>query len=199
MRTLLIYILIIFTTSVCYSQKGNISDSIHIVKRRVINGDTAFVSEIPEVHIFPEYMLRNRSWWDVRKYQRLVRNVKAAYPYAKVAGRVLKDIDLKLSTIHNERQRKAFIEYTEKQLRGEFEGAIRNLTLSQGKILVKLIHRETGNTTYMILKNLKGNFSAGFWQTIARIFGNNLKSEYNPYGEDAMIEIIIIMIESGQL
>jgi len=167
------------------------------MQSRITNGDTTLISEIPEVKIFPPYVYK--SWWDHRRYLRLVRNVKAAYPYAKLAGIKLKDIDARLASMQSDRQRKDFIEYIEKELRGEFEEALRGLTITQGGILIKLIYRETGNTTYEVLKDIKGNFSAGFWQTVARIFGNNLKSKYDPYDEDVMIELIINMIEAGQL
>ena len=170
---------------------------MHVMRSKVLNGDTTLVSEIPEVTIFPQYVYK--SWWDHRRYLRLVRNVKAAYPYAKIAGIKLKDLDSRLASMQSDRQRKAFIENTEKELKSEFESAIRGLTITQGSILIKLIYRETGNTTYEVLKDVKGNFSAGFWQTIARIFGNNLKNKYDPYHEDVMIELIINMIEAGQL
>ena len=98
-----------------------------------------------------------------------------------------------------ERQRKAFIKEAEKQIREEFEEDVTHLTISQGRILIKLIDREVGNTTYIVLQNMKGKVSAIFWQGIARIFGSNLKSEYEPEGEDEMIEEIILMIEAGQL
>lgn len=81
----------------------------------------------------------------------------------------------------------------------DFEDDVKNLTITQGRILLKLIDRETGNTTYLILQDLKGNFSAVFWQTVARVFGSNLKSEYDPKGEDHLIEQIVQMIEAGQL
>lgn len=168
-----------------------------VMRSRIINGDTTLISEIPEVEIFSSYVYK--SWWDHRRYLRLVRNVKAAYPYAKLAGLKLKDLDARLASMQSDRQRKAFIENMENELRGEFEDALRGLTITQGGILIKLIYRETGNTTYQVLRDIKGNFSAGFWQTIARIFGNNLKDKYDPYDEDVMIEIIINMIESGQL
>ncbi len=197
MRLFLFCILMALSTTIVFSQNKSNVDSSHVLRKRIIKGDTLFISEIPEVKIFPGYFYK--SWWDNRRYQRLVKNVKAAYPYAKIAGPLLKDLDQRIASINNERQREAYIKYTEDRLRGEFEGAIRGLTVTQGKILIKLIDRETGNTTYTILKEFKGNFSAGFWQTIARIFGNNLKSEYDPFGDDAMIEVIINMIDSGQI
>jgi len=192
-----LFILFLIICSSAFSQTRRNIDSINVLRARIVAGDTSLISEIPEVKIFPSYGYK--SWWDHRRYLRLVRNVKAAYPYSKIAGEKLKDLDTRLASMQSERQRKAFIEYTEDQLRDEFEAALRGLTITQGRILIKLIYRETGNTSYQVLRDLKGNFSAGFWQTIARIFGNNLKSKYDPYDEDVMIEVIINMIESGQI
>jgi hypothetical protein len=84
-------------------------------------------------------------------------------------------------------------------LRAEFEDNLKKLTVSQGRILIKLVYRETGNTTYEVVQDVKGNFSAGFWQAVARVFGSNLKTPYNPETdeEDKNIEYIIQMIDMG--
>ena len=84
-----------------------------------------------------------------------------------------------------------------KKLQSEFEGELKKLTIKQGIILVKLIDRETGNTSYELVKQLRGSFSAFLWQSLARLFGSNLKLEYDPYGEDKLIEEIVVMIEQG--
>ena len=194
---ILAIVLMCFSASPLFSQNRRNADSINVMQKKIQNGDTVLISNIPEINVFPGNYYRG--WWDKRKYLRLIRNVKAAYPYAKIAGLTLRDLDLRLASMNSDRQRKALIESSEKQLKKEFEGALKSLTITQGRILIKLIHRETGNTTFIILKDKKGSFSAGFWQTIARIFGNNLKSEYDPFGEDIMIEMIIGLIESGQV
>jgi len=186
-----------FIFVVVFSQTVEKQEGRYVLKTTVINGDTLLVTEIPEVNIYPGYMYKNR--WDYWRYQRLVRNVKAAYPYAKMAGAKLYELDQELTKIHNEKKRKELIKETEKKIRSEFEEEVKGLTITQGRILIKLIDRETGNTTYHILQNVKGNFSAIFWQAIARIFGSNLKSEYDPYGEDELIEMIIMLIEAGQI
>jgi hypothetical protein len=167
------------------------------MKSTVIDGDTILSSYIPELNVYPAYKYKNR--WEYWRYRRLIHNVKAAYPYSKLAGNKLKDLDQRLQSISSERKRKEFVKVAEKQIREEFEDKVKHLTITQGRILIKLIDRETGNTTYEVLQNVKGNFSAVFWQTIARVFGSNLKSEYDPQGEDKLIEQIILMIEAGQL
>ena len=167
-----------------------------VMKAVIIGNDTILVSSIPELNIYP---LVFASRWEHWKYRRLIRNVKAAYPYAKLAGNKLKDLDLRLASMRNERQKKQFIDQTEDQLRSEFEDQLKHLTITQGRILIKLVYRETGNTTYQAVQDVKGNFSAGFWQAVARIFGSNLKSVYNPETdeEDKVIEYIIQLIEMG--
>ena len=87
----------------------------------------------------------------------------------------------------------------EADLKAEFEGELKKLTIKQGIILVKLIDRETGATSYDLIKSLRGSFSAFIWQSMARLFGSNLKLEYDPYGEDYMIEEIVQQLESGQI
>ena len=180
-----------------FSQAVKEKKDRYVLRTTVINGDTVMVSEIPEVNIYPGYMYKNR--WDYWRYQRLVRNVKVAYPYAKLAASKLIELDRQLVSIESEKKRKELIKLTEKKIRSEFEDEVKKLTITQGRILIKLIDRETGNTTYQVLQNLKGNVPAVFWQAIARIFGSTLKSEYDPRGEDELIEMIILLIEAGQI
>jgi hypothetical protein len=179
-----------------FSQDVN-PDSIH-VSRAVIEGkDTLAMFDLEEVRVYKrsdfEYLTYKR------RDMRLVRNVKKAYPYSKIAARKLKELDEELSKLGSEAEQKEYIDQAEKEIMHEFEKDIRKLTITQGIILVKLIDRETGHTSYEVLKDLKGGFSAFFWQGIARIFGNNLKTEYNPDGEDAKIEDIVRGIEAGFL
>ena len=166
------------------------------ITRAVIEGnDTIPMIEIPEVRIYQrqdlEYLYLKR------RYRRLIRNVKKAYPYAKIAGKELKELDMRLATIENEKEKKAFIEKAEKEIMDQFQKEVKRLTVTQGIILVKLIDRETGRTSYQVIKDLRGGIPAFFWQGIARIFGNNLKAEYDPINEDRIIEDIVLGIEAG--
>ncbi len=195
MKKLAIILFLCLTFFPAFTQK-DIRD-FGVLRAQIHEGDTVLVSTLPEVIIYPSYPYRNR--WDYWRYRRLVHNVKVAYPYAKMAAQKLEDLDARLASLRGEKKRKELVKITEKQMREEFEGQLRDLTITQGRILIKLIDRETGNTTYKVLQNVKGNFSAVFWQTIARVFGSNLKSEYDPAGEDKLIEQIILMIEAGQL
>lgn len=136
---------------------------------------------------------------NLKKYLKLRRDVLRAYPYAKLAAQQLKLINDSTAKIKSERARKKFIKETEDELKEKFEKDLKNLTYTQGRILIKLIDRETGNTSYKLVKELRGSLQAFFWQSMARIFGSNLKSEYDAEGEDRMIEGIVQAIERGEL
>ena len=136
-----------------------------------------------------------------RKYAewtRLKHNVKKAYPYAILASARLKQYEMVLEKMSNEKERNAYMAVAEKQLQKEFGDELKKLSISQGRILIKLIDRETGNTSYALVKQLRGSFSAFMWQSLASLFGSSLKTEYDPEGEDRLIEVAIKQIESGQ-
>ncbi len=163
----------------------------------IINGDTLFLSSIDEVYIYPRRQFDSRR--DYRRYKRLIRNVKKAYPYAKLAKKKLDEIEANLGKIKSEKAQKEYIKKVEKDLMDEYEEELKKLTLTQGRILIKLIDRETGETSYELVKELRGSLSAFFWQALARLFGSNLKSEFDADGEDKLINEIVILIENGQL
>jgi len=129
----------------------------------------------------------------------MIRNIKKAYPYARIAADELKKLDDYLLTLSNDKEQKAYINQAEKEIMKRFEKDVRKLTVTQGIILVKLIDRETGRTSYQVIKELKGGFTAFFWQGIARIFGNNLKTKYDPEDQDKVMEDIILGIEAGYI
>jgi len=133
------------------------------------------------------------------RYQRMVTNLKKVYPYAMVVRSKLEAINEELINIPEDKDRKKYIRQTEKNLFGEYEDDIRDMTITQGRLLIKLIDRETQNTSFELIRYYRGSLSAAFWQGIARIFGTNLKEEYDPYGDDAVMEIIVQAIESGNL
>ncbi|MEI7500834.1 MAG: DUF4294 domain-containing protein [Bacteroidota bacterium] len=164
---------------------------------KIIDGDTVALIDIKPVVIFPPIKVETRR--ELVRYDRLVHNVKKVYPYAKLAGQKLLAYKTILDTIPTERARKLFIKKVEKELENQFGDEIKDLSFSQGKILIKLIYRETGNSTFDIVKELRGGFTAFIWQTLARIFGYNLKTNYDPGGSDQAIEQIVLMIEAGAI
>jgi len=168
-----------------------------ILRQRIVNGDTLPHINLEEVAVVPPYRFKSKR--QVKRYSKLVRNVKVTLPYARMAAAKLQRINDELATIEGEKARKKFLKEAEKELFDEFEKPLSKLTFSQGRMLIKLIDRETGDTSYALIKEYKGGFTAFFWQSVARMFGSNLKSEYDEAGDDRMIEHIIILIDNGML
>jgi hypothetical protein len=173
------------------------SNKFQFVKSKVIHGDTIPHIALAEIKILPPLKFMNKR--HRKRYGRLVVNVKKTLPYARIAKNRLIEISQVLDTISNAKMKKEYVKKAEKELFEEFEQPLRKLTFSQGRLLIKLVDRETGDTSYKLIKDLKGGFSALIWQSVARIFGSNLKSEYDMEGDDVMIERIIIMIDNGML
>ena len=136
---------------------------------------------------------------DFRRYQRTVDNVKKGYPYAKEAGKYMDQLAEELPKLKNDKERQKYTKKIEKEIVKTYTPVLENMTRTQGKILIKLIDRETSMTTYGILKEFRGGFSAGFWNTVAKLFKADLKATYDPKGEDKLIEEIIQFYEAGLL
>jgi hypothetical protein len=170
---------------------------IYVARAVIIDGDTIWVAELDEIYIFPTKKFKNR--WEYRRYTRLIYNVKKAYPWAKLAGEKLAEVEAEMLLLETEKEQREYIKKIEDELLGEYTDDLKKLTITQGRILIKLVDRETGDTSYELVRELRGKLSAVFWQALARLFGSNLKSEYDAYGEDRLIEEIIILIEAGQL
>jgi len=163
----------------------------------VVDGDTIPVMYVNEVHIWGAKSYHSPA--ESRQWERLVRNVKKAYPYAKLAGIKFNEYNQKLAGVKNEKVQKEMMKQAEDEIEAQFGKELRDLTISQGKILLKLIDRQTSNSSYDIVKDFRGKFRAFFYQSFARLFGYDLKARYDPLGEDADIERIVLMIESGTL
>ena len=161
------------------------------------NGEILPEVEIKEVTVYAHPQFPKKS--EYRKYERLVANLKRVYPYAIIVRKRLTKVNDELKDIKTEKERKEFMRKEEKNVFAEYEDDIRDMTITQGRLLIKLIDRETQNTSYVLIKDYRGKFSAAFWQGIARIFGTNLKEEYDPFGDDALIESIIQEIDAGRL
>lgn len=168
-----------------------------IVCLEVIDGDSNYVVKMKPIKIFPVRKFKNKR--ERRRYNRMARNVIKVYPYSQTIKNIFRETELTLHTIEGEKERKRYIKRKEKELKKEFEDDIRQMTYSQGRILIRLVDRETGHTTYELIQHFKGNVSAIFWQSIARIFSTNLKYDYDKDGEEKWIEEIVALIENGQL
>lgn len=152
-------------------------------------GDTMTYREMEMVFVFPPMSEAAKDAY--RKWTRLRNAVYVTYPYAKKASLVFNEINHNLSMIPDKKKRAAYLKSKEQALRKDFTTPLTNLSVYQGKVLMKIINRETHNTCYDIIKEYKGSFSARFWQTVAWVFGSSLKQNYDPAGEDAELEPIV--------
>jgi hypothetical protein len=131
----------------------------------------------------------------VEEWTRLRNAVYVTYPFARKAGLIMNEMNAKLATISSEGERKSYIKSREKDLKREFTTPLENLSIYQGRVLMKLINRQTGNNCYDIIKEYKGGFTARFYQTIAFFFSSNLKQPYDAKGDDRQIELIVQEVE----
>lgn len=186
---------ILLITIYCLNSTESNAQIRHLTHAVLVDNDT-----IPDI-VLPTYYVvgyvKNRTKSQQRKYNRLVRYVKKVYPYAKLAGQKLQVYDTLLRAAPNEKAKKKLMKQAEDEIRAEYEGKLRKFTINQGKILVKLIDRETSQSSYHLLKELRGSVSAVLWQGVGRIFGYNLKIKYDPEGEDKDIETIVQLIDKG--
>lgn len=160
----------------------------------VVGNDTFPYGYIPPVFIEARLSPDEQAYWNKLRY-----NVAKVYPYAVTAAHVIQKVDDELLIKNKKKDQKAYIKQTQKMLNDEFKDELKNLTITQGKILVKLINRQTGRNTYSIIKNMRGGLNARFFQTAAFFFDNDLKAQYDPYGEDKDIETIVTLLEDKQI
>ncbi len=159
--------------------------------------DTTFIAHMSAVNVFPRQQFSNKR--QEQFYWRTVRDIKKTLPFAKLVGEEMRMTNKALYQLPNDKARKEYLAKYEKELFAKYEPVLRKFTINQGKMLIKLIDRECQQSSYDLIRLYRGGFTAFFWQGVAYIFGTNLKSEYDPQGEDRIIEQIIQLVESGQL
>lgn len=155
-------------------------------------GDSTLYVTLPEVRIYNHAR-------DLKNYQRMVRAVKKVYPLAIEAAKRMENLDEELAKYERRKDRKAYTQAIEDALKEEITPVLWKMTRYEGKILLKLIDRETNHTVFGIIKDFRSGFTAGFYQTMAKLFGNDLKLEYDPEGEDEMLEHIVKYYKAGLL
>lgn len=159
---------------------------------QVVAGDT-----IPHVRIRPVWVFARGA--DLRRYRKLVAAVKKVYPVAKIAMARMTEMEAELQRLPTKKAQKAYIRGVYRQIKEEYTPVVKHMTRTQGKVLLKLIDRETDYTAYEVLREFRGGFVAGFWQTLSRVFGQDLKSEYDAEGDDRLLEQIVRYYEAGLL
>jgi Domain of unknown function (DUF4294) len=182
--TLLLVVMFTAKSNTSYAQRG-VNDTI-TAYAVVFNGDTMEAKTLSTVDVYSKYANSNSP--RAAQWTRLRNAVYVTYPYAKKAGAIMNDINAKLEGVSDKSDRKNYIKSREKELKKEFTDPLTNLSIYQGKVLMKLINRETGNNCYEIIKEYKGGLTARFYQTVAFFFSSNLKQPYDAQGDDRDIE-----------
>lgn len=169
----------------------------YLVPMCIYEGDTIPWIQLRPVYIFRPLIFKNRK--EEIEYNRLIRNVKKVYPISKEIHRAIIETYEYLQTLPNEKARQKHIKRVEKGLKEQYTAQMKKLSFAQGKLLIKLVDRQSNQTSYELVKAFMGPFKAGFYQTFASLFGASLKKEYDPLGEDKLTERIVLMVESGQI
>ena len=177
-----------------FAQDGKLGKNDTILTNSIIyQGDTIPAQTLEWVWVdgkLSAAQSRKKAEWT-----RLRNAVYVTYPYARRAGAIINDINSKLASFPTKDKRKGYLKTREKELKKEFADPLSDLSVYQGKVLMKLINRQTGNNCYELISEYKGGFTARFWQTVAFVFGSNLKKSYDASGEDKQIESIVMEVE----
>lgn len=190
-RGLLILVLF-FLLPGLYAQQ---EDSSRLVMGIIEGNDTIIQVLVKDIWVFPERKFTSKR--QQQRYSRYVEKVKKVYPLAVEARTLLQKYEPVYYSLDNQRDRRKLMKNLEKELLDKHKEELKKWSISDGKILLKLINRETDRTAYSLIKDFRGEFSAVFWQGIARLFKNNLKDGYNPEEEDRILEEIVRKIEMG--
>lgn len=160
-------------------------------------GDSIQYMEMSNVYVYPQLEFKNKR--QQQSYMRLVKNVKAVLPIAKDARYLLIETAEFLETLPSKKAKEEHMKLVEKSIFKEYKPKMKKLTYSQGKLLIKLIHRECNSSSYEAIQAFMGPVRAGFWQVFAWTFGASLKKTYDPEGTDRLTERVVLMVEAGQI
>ena len=169
----------------------------YLVPACIYEGDTIASLHMPTLYCFKPLIFKNKK--QQQEYNRLVRSVKKTLPIAKEVNRAIIETYEFIQTLPDEKTRQKHLQAVEKSVKEQYTPRMKKLTLSQGKLLIKLVNRETDSSSYDLVKAFLGPFKAGFYQAFAAIFGASLKKDYHPNEEDALVEQIVLLVESGQI
>lgn len=185
---LLLFFCTLLSVQKTHAQQIGLHDTIQ-TQAIVYDGDTMELKTLEFVFVYAKLSAAQAK--ANAQYNRLRNAVYVTYPYARRAGAVMNDINAKLMAVKEKEDRKKYIKTREKELKKEFNDPLTNLSVYQGKVLMKLINRETGNNCYEIIKEYKGGVTARLYQTVAFFFDSNLKQSYDADTNDATIERIV--------
>ena len=192
---LIVTVLAAAAPDTCAQKKERVPSPRGFLPYEIVDGDTVLFDVLKPSQIYAGRK-KGKEW---RKYYRLVWNFSRTYPYALVARKLVAETD---STFEENdfgrRQKEKYVNRIQKELFEAFEEPMRSMTISQGQLLMKLIDREVGKSSFSIIKEYKSGIAAGFWQGIAKIFGTDLKKHYEPDGEDKDVEDLVMKWDKGE-
>ena len=160
-------------------------------------GDSIQYVELNKIYVYPQLTFENER--QRMEYNRLVYNVKKVLPIAKEVNKIIVETYEYLQTMPDKKSRDEHLKLVEADIKREYTPRMKKLTYAQGKLLIKLVYRETSSSSYQLIQAFLGSVRAGFYQTFAWIFGASLKKEYQPNGVDRLTERVVLQVESGQL
>ncbi len=194
MRKLLSSILLILAASISLPAAAALQDSVALV---VQGNDTFYLAFLHDVYVYPPLVFKNKK--QEKFYWKTVRDVKKTLPYAKMITKDMAYADAELAKLTTDKERRKWWRQYEKHLFRKYETAFRNMYASQGRMLMKLMDRESDRTSYELIKQYRGKAAADFWQFVAKLFKNDLKEGYDGADKDRIIERVITLVEAGQL
>ena len=193
----LLAFLFLLTGTDCLAQEEGEPTTAYLTPTYIHEGDTIPYVALPAVYIFKPVTFKNKR--QERRYNKLVRDVKKVLPIANEVKNAVIETYEYIMTLPDDKARQRHLKAVEKSVKEQYTPRMKKLTFSQGKLLIKLVDRQTNSTGYELVKAFLGPFRAGFYQAFAALFGASLKKEYDPEGEDAMTERVVRMVENGQL
>lgn len=195
----ILFLLFLTTGLKCFAQQPSqgMQQPSYLTQMCIYDGDTIPSVSLPAVYIFKPVTFKNKR--QQRRYDKLVRDVKKVLPIANEVQRAIIETYEYLMTLPDDKARQRHLKAVEKSVKEQYTPRMKKLTFSQGKLLIKLVDRQTNSTGYELVKAFLGPFRAGFYQAFATLFGASLKKEYDPQGEDALTEQVVLMVENGQL
>ena len=188
----LLYIYFILITTISFSQKKEIDSLLFNIEDYVfVNPGDTLTIKLNEFSLLPKHKFKSRN--DIRYYLWFRRKVYKAYPFAQIASKRLDSLNVRLERIKSKSKRRKYTKLVQKFIEGEFTDQIKKMTTTEGRILIKLIHRQTGETAFQNIKVLRSGWKAFWYNTTANVFKLSLKTEYHPESdnEDFLIEDVL--------
>lgn len=193
-----IVIMMLFTTTCSlFIQAQTPQNGGYLVPMCSYQGEMIPCIELRTVYIFAPLQFKNEK--ARREYNKLIRDVKRVYPISLEINRAIIETYEYMQTLPDEKSRQKHMKRVEKGLKQQYTPQMKKLSFSQGKLLIKLIDRQSSQTSYELVKAFMGPFKAGFYQTFATLFGASLKKEYDSEGDDKLTERVVLLVENGQL